>query len=75
MSNELIDWAKERLGYRFDTELANAMRVTSSTFSKLRHGGAKFGPSYQLRILELTGITVSEMRKIMEGKCKETLTQ
>ena len=65
--NRVLDWAKQILKLKKDSQLARAMCIATGTLSGIRADRNKFGPSYQLKIIKLTGITYIEMKRIMEG--------
>ncbi|WP_426162370.1 helix-turn-helix domain-containing protein [Pseudoduganella sp. R-34] len=58
----LLDTVKFWLGLRYDAALADRLQVTRTTISKIRHRHCPVSSELLLRIHEMTGLPLRELR-------------
>jgi transcriptional regulator with XRE-family HTH domain len=58
---EVLDWVKFRLSIFSDKELARVLETSAPMVSKIRRQHVSLGPRTLLKILELTGVRLSEL--------------
>lgn len=59
----LLDYLKARFHIKNDATLAHRLLVPHPTVSKLRHRKLELSPALLLRMHEITGVAVEELRK------------
>jgi len=63
--NRLLNTIIRRFGLRNDSDLARFLEAQPSHISKLRNRRLRVSPELMIRIHELTGIGIREMRSLM----------
>jgi len=63
--NRLLNTIIRRFGLRNDSDLARFLEAQPSHISKLRNHRLRVSPELMIRIHELTGIGIREMRSLM----------
>lgn len=63
-ADQLFSLLKTQYGFRYDADLARLLHVSTPTISRLRKGTASMTAGIILRIHELTGIPVAEIRAL-----------
>lgn len=64
-ANPLLDAVIERLNLRSDAALCRRIETLPPVISKIRHGRLPLGPALMIRMHEVSGIPIREMRRIM----------
>ncbi len=62
---EVLDWVKWRLSIGSDKELASLLETSPSVISKIRGQQIPLGSGALLKILELTGVRVLDLKKLV----------
>jgi hypothetical protein len=63
--NQLLDTLREMLQLRNDAGLSRALEVEAPVISKIRHRKLPVGPSMLIRMHELSGLSIRELRGLM----------
>lgn len=63
--NGLIDALRLRLGAKNDASLARRLQVGREVISKIRHGRRRIGAGLLLRMHEITGLSVADLRDLL----------
>lgn len=58
-----LDALIDELNLKNDAALSRALEVSPPVISKIRHNNLPVGASFQIKVLEITGWTLGEMRK------------
>jgi plasmid maintenance system antidote protein VapI len=66
--NKLLDALLTRLNLNNDLALARELDITPSSISKIRHGKLVVGAPLLIRMHELSGLKVRELRALMGGR-------
>jgi transcriptional regulator with XRE-family HTH domain len=69
-SGKLLNALKDQLGLNSDSALARALEVDRPYISKIRHGKIAIGATLILRMQELSGLSVQELRALMDDRRK-----
>ena len=69
--NKLLDGLIERLNLKNDAALCRALEVQPPLLSKIRHRVIPVGAALLIRMHEVTGLTVKELRLLMGDRRKE----
>lgn len=64
-ANPLFDAVIERLSLRNDAALCRKIETLPPVISKIRHGRLPLGPALLIRMHEVSGIPIREMRRLM----------
>ena len=65
---KLIDTVKQTLKIHTDAELCKVLGITPPVLSKMRAGAVGVGPAYLVRMHEATGMTTTEMKKLIAAQ-------
>jgi plasmid maintenance system antidote protein VapI len=63
--NKLLQTLIERLNLRNDAALSRALEVAPPVISKIRHGRLPVGASLLIRMHEVSGMSIRELRNLM----------
>jgi hypothetical protein len=63
--NRLLDHLLERLHLKNDAALSRLLEVEAPTISKIRHFKLRVGAALLLRIHEVSGLDIEELRALM----------
>ncbi len=63
--NNLLDKLIEKLGLKNDAALSRALEVAPPVISKIRHLRLPVGASLLIRMHEVSGLTIRELRQLM----------
>jgi len=63
--NRLLDAIIHRLRLKNDAALARSLEVAPAVISKLRHGSVPIGATLLLRMHDVSGLGVNELRALM----------
>lgn len=63
--NRLIDALLDKLTLKNDAALSRALAVEAPTISKIRHRRIRVGAAMLLRMHEVSGINIEELRALM----------
>lgn len=69
--NRLLDTVAEILQVKTDSALATALRVGQPILSKMRHGKANVSSGMLIRMHEITGLTIGELKYLLGGNSFE----
>lgn len=69
--DRLLDTMADMLQVKTDSALADALRVGQPILSKIRHRRANVSSGMLIRMHEVTGLTISELKYLLGGKCPE----
>lgn len=61
-TGNFLDFVKAKLSLRSDAALARALGLFPSIVSNLRHGRLPLGPTHLIRIHEVTGLSILELK-------------
>jgi hypothetical protein len=67
----LLDALIGHLQLKSDVALANMLRVTASTLSKIRHRRIPVGAAMLIRMHEVSGLTIGDLRYLMGDRRKK----
>lgn len=67
-SNALLDKVLKLAGLKNDAALSRALEVAPPVISKIRHGRLPVGASFAIRLHELTDMTITEIKEILNGE-------
>ena len=65
--NRVLDTVIARLALKNDAALSRLLEMTPSAISKLRHGRLALGASVLLRMQEVSGIDIRELKDVLEN--------
>jgi len=68
--NTLLDTVRDNLGLKNDAALARALDVAPPVISKVRHLTLTIGASLLIRLHEISGISIRDLRYLMGDKRK-----
>ncbi|MBS0309366.1 MAG: hypothetical protein JSS58_10390 [Proteobacteria bacterium] len=63
--NFLLDFLRERMALRNDAALSRTLEVAPPVISKIRHRRLPIGASLLIRMHEVTGMSIRELRDLM----------
>ena len=63
--NNLLDHVKRKLGYRSDAKLSFSLAVAPPVISKIRKRKLPVGHMILIRLHEITGISIKDLRALM----------
>lgn len=63
--SRLLDSIIEEFSLKNDAALSRKLTIATPSLSNVRHGRVKVGPSFILRVHEVTGMPVKRIRKIL----------
>lgn len=63
--DRLLDAVIERLNMKNDAALAHALEVDPPVISKIRHGRLPVGASLLIRMHDVTGLSIADLRMLM----------
>lgn len=63
--NHLLDTLLEKLQLKNDAALSRALEVAPPVISKIRHGKLQVGASVLIRMHEVTGMAIRDLRDLM----------
>lgn len=63
--NKLLDTLLEKLGLKNDAALSRALEVAPPVVSKIRHARLPIGAGLLIKMHDLTGMTINDMRVIL----------
>lgn len=63
--NKLLDTLIEKLKLKNDASLSRLLEVAPPVISKIRHGRLPVGASILIRMHEVTGMSVAELRELL----------
>jgi hypothetical protein len=63
--NRLLDTLIERLGLKNDAAFSRALEVAPPVISKIRHGRLPVGASLLIRMHEVSGLSIRDLRYLM----------
>jgi plasmid maintenance system antidote protein VapI len=69
--NRLLDTMRERLHLKNDAALSRALEVHPPLISKIRHRRLPVSASLLVRMNELTGLSIRELRNVMGDRRKK----
>ena len=64
---DLINLAIEKAGLRNDAALSRALEVAPPVISKIRNGKLTIGATLTIRIMDLTGLSLNEVKEVLGG--------
>ncbi len=64
--NRLLDMIIAKLALKNDTALCRMLGVSPQVISKLRHGRLPFGASMLIRLHEESGMSIRELKAVLE---------
>lgn len=67
-NNAVFNLVRQKCGFKNDAALSRALQVAPPVVSKLRHGRLQVGPSIIVKLHEVSGIPVRELKSHM-GLC------
>lgn len=68
-NNQMLDRVSHLLQLKNDAALSRALDVAPPVVSKVRHGRLDIGDTLVIRIHELTGLTVREIKTALGKEC------
>lgn len=63
--NNLLDVVIKQLNLKNDASLSRLLEVAPPVISKIRHGRLPVGASVLIRLHELTGLSIKELRSLL----------
>jgi hypothetical protein len=63
--NRMLDGVIEKMGLKNDAALSRVMEVAPPVISKVRHRRLPVGASLLIRLHEVSGLTIAELRNLM----------
>lgn len=78
-NNSVFNLVRQTCGFRNDAALSRALQVAPPVISKLRHGRLLVGPSMVIKLHEVSGISIRELKThlgmtILESRVGNTTT-
>lgn len=67
-AGDLLEDVKAKLQVKNDAALSRAFEVAPPVISKIRHGKLPVGASLIIKIHELTGMTIAEIKSYLPSK-------
>jgi hypothetical protein len=73
--DKLLNALIVQLGLRNDASLARTLEVGAPMISKLRHGKVPVGAGLLIRMMEVSGISIKELRALMGDRREKFVSQ
>jgi hypothetical protein len=68
--NNLLDTLRSKLDLKNDAALSRALAVSAPLVSKMRHRSLPVGASILIRMHEVSGLSIGELRELMGDRRK-----
>lgn len=65
--NRLLDTVTDNLRLKNDAQLCRVLNVAPPVISRIRHSRLAVGPSLLIRMHEVTGLSIRDLRRLMGG--------